>query len=149
MPRARNAKRHDGSYRRLFSHPQMVEALLRRYVAQEWVDQLDFETLQAVPGHYVSKRLEQRESDLVWRLKLRPGVEWLYVYILLEFQSTADSFMAVRLLSYLTLLYEQLIDQKKLTRAKRLPPVLPIVLAGDPALRVRGARRGASSTGGP
>jgi len=33
-------------------------------------------------------------------LQLRWGDEWLYVYLLLEFQSTVDHFMAVRILGY-------------------------------------------------
>ena len=53
---------------------------------------------------------------------------WFYIYVLLEFQSSSDRFMAVRLLSYLMLFYEWLIDRKKLTLSKKLPPVLPIVL---------------------
>ena len=141
MAKVKESKPHDGSYRRLFSHPQMVEALLRRYVAQPWVERLDFSTLEQVPGHYVSAEHQQRESDLVWRLRLEsdPGTEdglepepgkslWFYIYILLEFQSRPDRFMAVRLLSYLSLFYEWLITVKKLTASRRLPPVLPIVL---------------------
>lgn len=36
---------------------------------------------------------------MVWRLHWKSGGEdWFYVYFLLEFQSTVDAFMAVRLL---------------------------------------------------
>jgi len=128
MTKAKGTRQHDGAYRRLFSHAAMVEALLRRYVAQPWTDQLDFTTLELVPAHYVSQEHEQRESDLVWRLRLHPDGNWFYVYILLEFQSTADRFMAVRLLTYLLLFYEGLIDRKQLTDSGKLPPVLPVVL---------------------
>ena len=64
---------HDGSYRRLFSHTRMVEDLIRRYVDPPWVDRLDFSTLEIVPAHFVSEELEQRESDVVWRLRYRPS----------------------------------------------------------------------------
>ena len=76
---------HDGSYRRLFSHPQMTEDLIRRYVQPPWLDGLDFSTLEIVPSHYVSDELEQRESDVVWRLRYGPEREWCYVYLLIEF----------------------------------------------------------------
>ena len=63
---------------------------------------------------------------MIWRL--RWGEEWLYVYLLLEFQSTINRFMAVRVMVYLGLLYQDLIKTKQLTRTGRLPPVLPVVL---------------------
>ena len=57
---------------------------------------------------------------------------WLYVYLLLEFQSTVDRFMAVRILSYTGLLYQDLIRGQSLYQ-DRLPPVFPIVLYnGEP-----------------
>ncbi len=119
---------HDGSYRRLFSHARMVEDLIRRYIGPAWIDRLDFSTLEMVPAHYVSDELEQRESDVVWRLRYGPSGEWFYVYLLIEFQSGVVRFMAIRVLSYMMLLYQDLILRKQLTRSRKLPPVLPIVL---------------------
>ena len=119
---------HDGSYRRLFSHAVMAEDLIRRYVAPPWIDRLDFSTLEMVPAHYVSEELEQRESDVVWRLRYSPSGDWFYVYILIEFQSSVLHFMAIRVLAYVMLLYEDLIRAKRLTKSGKLPPVVPIVL---------------------
>jgi hypothetical protein len=54
------------------------------------------------------------------------------VCLLLEFQATVDTFMAVRILVYVGLLYQDLIRDNKLTPDGRLPPVLPVVLySGD------------------
>jgi hypothetical protein len=65
-------------------------------------------------------------------LRLRFQDHWLYVYLLLEFQSTVDRFMAVRILSDTGLLYQDLIRGQSLHQ-DRLPPVLPIVLYnGEP-----------------
>ncbi|MCP3960544.1 MAG: Rpn family recombination-promoting nuclease/putative transposase [bacterium] len=119
---------HDGSYRRLFSHARMVRDLIERYVAPPWMDRLDFETLEMVPAHYVSEELEQRESDVVWRLRYGPEGDWFYVYILIEFQSEVLRFMAIRVLTYVMLLYEDLIRKKRWTSSRKLPPVVPIVL---------------------
>jgi len=119
---------HDGSYRRLFSHARMIADLLERYVVPPWIGSLDLSTLELVPAHYVSDELEQRESDVVWRVRYGPDGEWFYVYVLIEFQSSVYRFMAVRLLAYVLLLYQDLIRNKRLTRAGLLPPVLPIVL---------------------
>jgi predicted transposase YdaD len=117
---------HDQSYKLLFSHPEMVADLLRGFVREEWVQHLDFATLEKVSGSYVADDLREREDDVIWRV--RWGQEWLYVYLLIEFQSTVDRYMAVRVLVYLGLLYQDLIRTDQLTGAGQLPPVLPIVL---------------------
>jgi predicted transposase/invertase (TIGR01784 family) len=117
---------HDHSYKNLFSHPQMVEDLLTGFVPQAWVRELDFGTLEKLNQSYVSDDLRERADDLVWRVKFRD--QWLYVYLLLEFQSTVDPFMAVRLLTYVGLLYQDLIKSRQLPDKRQLPPVFPIVL---------------------
>jgi hypothetical protein len=71
--------------------------------------------------------LRHRESDCVWRVRWRKK-RWLYIYLLLEFQSTVDPFMAVRVMTYVGLLYQDLIRRKLLTRSGKLPPILPLVL---------------------
>ena len=117
---------YDGGYKYLFSHARMVEDLLKGFVKEEWVEGLDFATLEKVSGSYVSDDLRERADDVVWRIAW--GEDWLYVYILLEFQSTVDPWMAVRIMTYVGLLYQDLIKSKKLSAGKKLPPVLPVVL---------------------
>ena len=89
---------HDHSYKLLFSHPEMVADLIRGFVREEWVQHLDFTSLEKVSGSYVADDLREREDDVIWRL--RWGSDWLYVYLLIEFQSTVDRYMAARVLAY-------------------------------------------------
>jgi predicted transposase YdaD len=120
---------HDNSYKLLFSHPEMVRDLLRGFIREAWVRRLDFSSLEKFSGGYVSDNLRGRESDVVWRVRWKGEKDrWLYVYVLLELQSTVDSFMAVRMMTYVGLLYQDLIRQRLLTPDGKLPPVLPIVL---------------------
>ena len=121
--------RNDPNYRLFFSYPEMVADLLKGFVHEDWVTQLDFGTLERVNGSFVSEDLKDRRNDVVWRLRWRGGGEdWFYLYLLLEFQSTPEPFMAVRLLVYVGLLLEELIRTQKLKATDPLPPVLPIVL---------------------
>ena len=116
----------DNAYKGIFSHPAMVRDLVRGFVHEDWVVELDFETLEKVSGNHLSEDLRGRESDLVWRLRLRG--QWLYVYLMLEFQSTDDPWMALRVTVYTGLLYQELIRSKVVGRRDRLPPVFPIVI---------------------
>lgn len=121
----------DRGYKRLFSHPDMVRDLLTGFVREEWVADLDLSTLERQSGSFVADDLREREDDMIWRVRLRD--RWLYVYVLLEFQSAVDRFMAVRVMTYVGLLYQDLARRAELVDGK-LPPVVPIVLhAGDAA----------------
>lgn len=118
---------HDRGYRRLFQHPEMVEDLLRGFVHEPWIDDLDFTSLKHLPEIHISDKLHRRETDMVWRLRYR-GKDWLYVYLLLEFQSTVDPFMALRLLVYVSLLAQRLRRLDPRIADKGLPSILPVVL---------------------
>jgi len=120
---------HDGGYKLLFSHPSMVEALLRGFVRDSWVADLDFTTLERVNENFTSEGLEQRHGDRVWRLRWKNGgKDWFYVYFLLEFQSTVDTFMAVCLLSYVSLFYDGLVRANRVKASEGLPAVVSVVL---------------------
>ena len=118
---------YDQSYKLLFSEPNMVKDLLLNFFAQDWVYELDFTTLQRLNTAYVTENLRERESDVIWKVQWQD--QWLYLLILVEFQSTIDPFMIVRMLSYVSLLYQDLIKEDQQIRiSHQLPPVLPIVL---------------------
>jgi hypothetical protein len=84
--RARSSARapQDGSYKHLFSHPEMVEGLLRDFVQEDWLALIDFSTLEKRGGSYVTDDLRDREDDIIWRVRV--AGDWLYVYLLIEFQ---------------------------------------------------------------
>jgi len=39
---------HDHSYKLLFTHPEMVADLLRGFVREDWIKELDFSTLEKI-----------------------------------------------------------------------------------------------------
>jgi predicted transposase/invertase (TIGR01784 family) len=116
----------DKSYKLLFSHAQMVKELLRDFVREDWVKKLDFSTLKKYNNSFVDENLKERFDDVIWTLKW--GKKRLYVYILLEFQSETDFHMSVRMMTYLGMLYQDLIKTGAVKSRQKLPPVLPILL---------------------
>lgn len=117
---------HDPAYKQFFSHAAMVESLLRDFVPEDFVGDLDFSTLERCSGSYVTDDLRERHEDIIWRLRWRDS--WCYLYLLLEFQSTPDPWMAVRILCYTALLYQDLIKTGVLSPGDPLPPVFPMVI---------------------
>ena len=71
----------------------------------------------------ISDELERREADLIFKVNL--GGENAYIYILMEFQSSPDKAIPVRMLNYITMFYDYLLRQSK---AGKLPPVLPLLI---------------------
>jgi len=116
---------HDNAYKLLFSFAPVVADLVRGFIREEWVQGLDLSTLETLSGRYISDGLRGRENDQVWRVRWGEG-QW--VYLALEFQSTVDVYMAVRVMVYSGLLYQKLVRQRELPPSGRLPPLVPVVL---------------------
>jgi len=76
----------------------MVEGLLRDFVQEDWLALIDFSTLEKRGGSDVTDDLRDREDDIIWRVRV--AGHWLYVYLLIEFQSQVDPWMAVRVMVY-------------------------------------------------
>lgn len=105
----------------------MVEALVREFVPEALAAGLDFSALRRVnPRFHTHRRwARRREGDVIWRL---PTCEGADIYLLIEFQSRSDWWMAVRAQVYQGLLWEQIIEEKRLKTGARLPPLLLLVL---------------------
>ena len=117
---------HDETHKKLFAFPRMVEDLLRGFVAGPWIGEIDFSTLQKLSAEYVSDELLKRHGDVVWQVRLRE--RWLYLLVLLEFQSRDEPRMALRILTYTSLLYGELVRNGAVGAGEPLPAVLPVVL---------------------
>lgn len=117
---------HDGAYKKIFSHPEMVESLIRDFVPEDWVRELDFSTLKNVNKSFVTDEIRSRADDIIW--KVRWNQSWVYVYLIIEFQSSVDKWMAVRTMVYTGLLYQDLIASREVGPGDLLPPVFPLVL---------------------
>ena len=120
------ARKHDETYKLIFSQRAAVEELIRNFVGKGLADELDFDTLEPLPTNRISGGLVQRLLDLLCKVRFRDG--WLYLLILLEFQSENDPFMALRILTCTCLTYEELIRRGEVRPGNKLPPLLPVAV---------------------
>jgi hypothetical protein len=109
----------------------MVEDLLRGFVHEAGYAKWILPASNGSAAVYVSEDLRDREDDMIWRV--RWGAEWLYIYLLLEFQATVDRYMAVRLMVYVGLLWQSLIQARTLLPQASFPQScrLCFTTAGD------------------
>ena len=126
---------HDAAYKLIYSHPHMVADLLRGFLPDGAWPGFDFATLEPLPVSHVGRELQRREGDKMWRLRARaaPDGGWIYVLVLMEFQSRVDRSMALRVLTYTGLAWEGLLRWREGSGGKEppgapLPPVIPFVV---------------------
>ena len=86
------ANEHDKRYKKLFSNHKLVEELLTSFVDEDFVKELDYSTLERLDKSFVTDEFADKESDLIYKVNFKG--EEIYIYLLLEFQSTVDRFMA-------------------------------------------------------
>ena len=114
---------HDRRYKRLFSHPLFFQKLMESFVHEEFVAELDFSTLERLDKQFVSEEYAERESDIVWKLSYRGSP--IYIFVLLEFQSSVDRTMSLRFLRYICEFYQSYYGK---TKSGKLPAVFPLLL---------------------
>jgi len=119
---------HDRGYKTLFSNPVILRQLFETCVDEPWVKELDFSSLEYLNTEHVDKRLTASQNDMLFQIRF--GNNPALLLVILEFQSTTDRFMALRVLHYLCSVYLSFIKMKKQKKqkVKTLPPVFPIVL---------------------
>ena len=118
----------DPVYKRLYAFREMVADLLRSVLPADALGAVDLCSLEKVPASYVGDDFRQRHGDTVWRLRAASADGgWACALVLLEFQSSSDGIMALRILQYTAMLYHELLRGGSV-EAGRLPPVLPVVL---------------------
>ena len=113
----------DKRYKKIFSNPLVVEELLLYFVHEDFVKDLDFSTLERLDKSFVTEKFQEKESDIIYKVNFK-GNE-IYIYLLIEFQSTVDKFMSLRILRYILEFYDFLSQNDKFTK---LPAVFPILL---------------------
>ncbi len=126
---SKDAIDHDALYRAIYENALTVVHLLRGFIRHAWLRDADFSTLEQVKDTHISDSLDakRRNNDVIWRLQLHDG-RWLYVYVMLEFQTTIDRTMPLRMMTYMGLLWQRLVKNKELGPDRKLPPILPIVI---------------------
>ena len=115
---------YDRSYKKLFSHKGFIQYLLQGFVRLKWVDLVDFEKITLEPVTFIDRLFKKKEADLIWKLPLKEGSE-VYLYLLLEFQSSVDKTMALRFASYILNFYASILKEHK---QEKLPVVFPLLL---------------------
>ena len=116
----------DTSAKLLLSFTSVFADLLRGFVDQPWVKQVDLSTIEPLKSDYTNDKYVVRLNDMVWKIRKRNGAP-LYVVVMMEIQSSVEHFMAVRMNMYVGLLFDILVRSGQI-KSRKLPHVVPLVL---------------------
>ena len=115
---------HDSLFKWVFSEPEHAEGELKLLLPPKVSQRIDWNTLERLPTSFIDEELSKRHADVAFTADL--GGRKVVLYLLLEHQSTSDSLMAFRLLTYMVQLWDDYL--KTHTDAKRLPAIIPMVV---------------------
>ena len=113
-----------------FAHPGMMRDLVRLLPGRLTKD-LDLRTLRRLPSANVGKGSKRRLADMPVSLGFRPSAgrpPQSRLLLMLEFQSTVERHMALRLETYAALTRQDLVKRGLLGSDRRLPQTLCVVV---------------------
>lgn len=122
---------HDRSYKDLYSNKIVFLDLVKEMLKAPWANDLKEYNLILIDKEYILSDYEENESDIVYKANIE-GREVIF-YILLEFQSTVDYRMPLRLLFYINEIFREHIknlsvEDRKNKKGFKVPAIVPIVL---------------------
>ena len=124
------SRRHDQSYKLLFSIPLAVEQLIRHFLDTDLADELDFERVEVLATERIAAGLVRSHADLLWKIHFRESSRHLLLAI--EFQSAADRYMSVRIHYYVAAAYHAMTATRprrgQLAPGELLPPTLAVTI---------------------
>ena len=124
------SRRHDQSYKLLFSLPLAVQHLIRGFTIGILADELDFERTENLATERTTSGLIRSQADLLWKIHVAGSSR--YLLLLIEFQSEVDRYMPARMVYYVAIAYHSLIGRTmrrtRLAPGGRLPPTLAVTV---------------------
>lgn len=111
---------HDKIYKRSLGRKEVMAEFLGLALPKKVLEKLDLESLRREHESYVDESMTEYFTDLLYTLKLQEGQN-AKIFFLLEHKSTPERGTALQVLKYMTNVWSEEYDGKK------LPLIIPIV----------------------
>ena len=121
---------HDKLFRAVFSDTAEAAALLQAALPGFVRDQVDWATLTLLDGTFLDDELRESESDLLYQVEYTGTRQPVWLYALLEHQSSPDKWIRLRLLKYCCRIWET--SFRDAPEQSQLPVVVPVVFYQGP-----------------
>ncbi len=116
------AQPHDTTFKKLFGEIGVAKDVMEHNLPKEVLDQLDMNSLKRLDGSFISEKLKETFSDILYGVKINNRDA--YVAILWEHKSYLDKYAVFQVAGYILDIWKRIIKEDK----KELPVVIPIVV---------------------
>jgi predicted transposase/invertase (TIGR01784 family) len=116
---------HDSMVRAVLGDLVEAARFLQQHLSPDVSQALNWSTLKLIEGSFVDEDLRDSEADLLYEVEQGSGEGSLWLYILLEHQSTPDCWMRFRLLKYCCRIWDMNLAERPTPRELR--PIVPLV----------------------
>jgi predicted transposase YdaD len=116
---------HDLIVRAVLRDLAAAASFLQAHLSEEVSQALDWSTLKLLEGSFVDEDLRGSEADLLYEVEHLSGGGSLWVYLLLEHQSTPDRWMRFRLLKYCCRIWDM--SFREYPEQRELRAIVPLV----------------------
>lgn len=116
---------HDKLFRASMQYPEVAREFLELNLPESIKKGLDFSTIVTCPNSFIDEELKLLQSDVL--LKALVFGEEAYLYILAEHQSKPDHLMPLRLMKYMTKIWDFHCKQSGTKKSLPLPVIAPLV----------------------
>jgi predicted transposase YdaD len=116
---------HDLMVRAVLSDLAEATSFLQRYLPQEVSQALNWSTLTLLESSFVDEDLRASEADFLYEIEHLSGADSVWVYVLLEHQSTPDRWMRLRLLKYCCRIWD--LSFREHPEQRELRAIVPLV----------------------
>ncbi len=134
-----NTKQKDNAGRVIFENANLCSQFLKEYSGMEIFKEVEPEDIEDMTERFLPMISEERQSDVIKKVKLRDKGE-LYVVALIEHKSSVDYNVVMQMFHYMSYIweeYERSMEKEKKgiikTRNFKYPPIIPIVYYEDTA----------------
>lgn len=115
--------KHDQIFRKSMENPLVSHEFLATHLPKDILALMDISTVKLENTSFVELDLTDKYSDVIFSAKFNNTDG--YIYLLLEHQSTADPFMALRLFRYMLNICDRYLTENQ--QAKYLPIIYPLI----------------------
>ena len=91
---------HDSLFTSSLSDPRIIKDFLQQHLPPTLLAAIDLTTVAVCKDKFIDENLDNRVTDILYRMKLKDSGQDAYVATLLEHRSTPQKYMPLRVLHY-------------------------------------------------
>ena len=118
-----NSNLHNDFFKVSFSRQDVVEGYIKQFLNKNLVKNIDLQTLTLSDTSYVTGKLAEYASDIVWESKYGAAETPIKIAFLFEHKSFVPKFPHIQLLRYMLEIWEECEEN-----SKPLTPIIPIIV---------------------